>query len=239
MRTILPNWATEGSEEEVVARLRDPSVRKKLIADSERYWFLFSQREWDKLTLARSKAHPEWLGLTFREIGEQAGKDPFDCVYDLLADEGGDMHVGVTGVLFSEGDVAEWLSDPLVSIASDGKTSKDTGSTASAGHHPTSYGWAPRVMQKYVREERTLRLEEAIRKMTSMPAARYFTDRGLIRPHMMADLIVFDEREFKTRATYLKPQVYAEGMQYVIVNGRIALERGVPTGELAGRVLGS
>jgi N-acyl-D-amino-acid deacylase len=238
MRTILPNWATEGTEEEVVARLRDPEVRKQLIAESDRYWFLFYYREWDKLTLTRCRSYPEWIGMTFREIGEAAGRDPFDCVYDILADEGGDFNVGVNGVLFSEGDVAEWISDPLFSIAADGKTLKDSGPLVRAGHHPNCYGWTPLVIQKYVHELRTMGLEEAICKMTSMPAARFVTDRGILRSNMMADVNVFDEMEFKTRATYLKPQVYAEGMNYVLVNGQLALEKGVPTGALAGRVLG-
>jgi N-acyl-D-amino-acid deacylase len=90
-----------------------------------------------------------------------------------------------------------------------------------------------------VRELRALSLEEAIRKMTSLPAARFgLTDRGLLRAGMQADVLVFDAKEFKTRATFLKPQAYAEGMDYVIVNGKFALERGVPTGALIGRVLG-
>jgi N-acyl-D-amino-acid deacylase len=240
LATILPDWATEGTIEEVQARLRDPAVRKKLIAESDRYWFLFYYREWDKLTLTRSSAHPEWIGMTLREIGEAAGQDPFDCVYDILADEGEGMFAaGVNGVLFSEGDVAEWISHPLVSIAADGMALKESGPLAKPGHHPNCFGWTPLVIQKYVHEMRTMRIEEAVRKMTSMPAERFgLTDRGILRAKMMADVIVFDAQAFKTRATFLKPHVYAEGMDHVIVNGRLALENGAPTGTLAGRVLG-
>jgi len=238
LSAILPNWATQGTPEEVQARLRDPQVRQRLVAESDRYWLLFYYRQWDKLTLARSHAHPEWIGMTFREIGESAGKDPFDCVYDILADEGEGLNAGVNGVLFSEGDIVEWLSDSLFSIASDGMTLPLEGPAARLGHHPSCYGWTPRVIQNYVRETRTMRLEEAIRKMTSQPASRYVTDRGILRAGMMADVIVFDPAMFRTRATYLKPQVYAEGMDYVMVNGRLALDQGAPTGVLAGRVLG-
>ena len=238
--TILPDWATQGTVEEVQARLRDPEIRKELVAQSDRYWFLFYYREWDKLTLSGNRSHPEWIGMTFREIGEAAGKDPFDCVYDIMADEGEGMHaVQVNGVLFSEGDVVEWLSDPLFSIAADGLTAKDSGPLTKVANHPNCYGWTPRVIQTYVHELRTMGLEEAIRKMTSMPAQRFgLTDRGILRANMMADVIVFDEQAFKTRATYLNPCVYAEGMDYVIVNGRLALEQGGPTDDLAGRVLG-
>lgn len=240
LATILPDWATDGTVEEVQARLRDPEVRKKLVAESDRYWFLFHYREWDKLTLTRSRTHREWIGMTFREIGEDAGQDPFDCVYDILADEGENMFAaGVNGVLFSEGDVAEWISDPLVSIAADGYALKDSGPLAQAGHHPNCFGWTPRVIQMYVNEMRTMHLEEAVRKMTSMPAERFgLRDRGILRRNMMADVIVFDEQAFKTRATFLKPHVYADGMDYVIVNGRPALENGKLTGALDGRVLG-
>jgi N-acyl-D-amino-acid deacylase len=240
LSTILPNWAAVGTVAEKQARLRDPEVRKQLVAQSDRYWFLFYFREWDKLTLTGNSTHPEWVGLTFREIGEKTGKDPFDIVYDMLADEGEGMdEVGINGVLFSEGDIVEWLADPLFCIAADGIAAKDTGPTTRFTFHPTNRGWTPTVIQKYVRELRALRLEEAIRKMTSMPAARFdIHDRGLLRAGMKADVIVFDEKNFKTRATYMKPLVYAEGMDYVFVNGRPALVGGVPTGQLAGRVLG-
>ena len=240
LSTILPTWATQGTTAEVQKRLRDPEIRKILMAESDRYWLLFYYREWDKLTLTASQAHPEWVGMTFREIGEDAGKDPFECVYDILADEGESMdETKINGVLFSEGDIVEWLSDPLFSIAADGFTTVDNGPLTAFSNHPNCYGWTPTVIGKYVREQRTLQLEEAICKMTSQPASRFgLYDRGLLREGMKADVIVFDEAQFTTRATYLKPHAYAEGMEWVLVNGQIALEQGVPTGALAGEVLG-
>lgn len=238
LATILPDWASRGTPEEVRARLRDPETRRRLVAESDRYWLLFHRREWDKLTLARCPSHPEWLGMTFREIGAATGRDPFDCVYDILADEAETLSVGVNGVLFSEGDIQEWLADPLFAIAADGTTLPDSGSLTRLANHPNCYGWTPRVIQTLVRELRVLRLEEAIRKMTSMPAARFVGDRGILRRGMKADVIVFDPGRFTTRATFLAPHVYAEGMDDVVVNGRLALAEGSPTGELAGRVLG-
>jgi N-acyl-D-aspartate/D-glutamate deacylase len=173
-------------------------------------------------------------------MGKVTGKDPFDCVYDILADEGQGMdQVWINGVLFSEGDIAEWIADPLFSIASDGFTSRDSGPLVEVTNHPNCYGWTPRVIQKYVHELRTMRLEEAIRKMTSMPAVRFgLTDRGILRAGMMADVAVFDEERFGTRATYLKPHIYAEGMEHVLVNGCVVLKEGIPTGSLPGCVLG-
>jgi N-acyl-D-amino-acid deacylase len=240
LSTILPTWASQGTVPEIQARLRDPEMRKKMIEQSDRYWFLFYYREWDKLTVTATRSHPEWIGMTFREIGEATKKDPFDIVYDLLADEGEGMdQVWINGVLFSEGDIIEWLADPLFSIAADGFTSTTSGPLAKVTNHPNSFGWTPRVVQTYVRELRVFSLETAIAKMTSQPAQRWgLNDRGLLRAGMMADVIVFDEAKFKTRATYLKPHVYAEGMEYVFVNGRMALDNGVPTRTLAGRVLG-
>jgi N-acyl-D-amino-acid deacylase len=239
LSTILPNWATQGTPAEVQARLRDPEARKKMIEQSDRYWFLFYYREWDKLTLTGNRKHPEWVGKTFREIGELTGKDPFDVVYDILADEGELRdEVWINGVLFSEGDIIEWLSDPLFSIASDGMSVTESGAAAKFAFHPTNYGWTPTVIQKYVRELRAFSLETAVMKMTSMPAARFgLYDRGVLRAGAKADVIVFDPAALKTRATYLKPNVYAEGMEYVIVNGQTALAAGKPTGVLAGRVL--
>jgi len=239
LAAILPVWATQGTVDEVQARLRDPATRERLIAQSDRYWMMFSRREWDKITLTASQAHVNWVGMTLREIGQATGEDPFDCVYDILADEGeGYEQVWVNGVLFTEGDIIEWLADPLFSIASDGFTSKDHGPLSKIINHPNSFGWTPRVLGAYVHELRTMSLEEAIRKMTSMPATRFgLLDRGLLRPEMMADVAVFNEEAFRTRATYLKPQIYAEGMQTVIVNGQVALQDGAPTDTLAGRVI--
>jgi len=239
LSTILPTWASQGTTAEVQARLRDPKTRKLLVAQSDRYWFLFYYRQWDKLTLTATRSHPEWIGMTFREIGAATGKDPFDIVYDILADEGEGMdQVWINGVLFSEGDIIEWLSDPLFSIAADGFTSKDSGPLAKVTNHPNSYGWTPTVVEKWVREVRAFSLETAIQKMTSMPATRWgCLDRGVLRAGMFADVAVFDEAKFKTRATYLKPHVYAEGMEYVFVNGKMVFEKGMPTRALAGRVL--
>jgi N-acyl-D-amino-acid deacylase len=240
LSTILPTWATQGTVDEVVERLRDPQVRETLKEQSDRYWFLFHYREWDKITLTASRAHPEWIGMTFREIGEETGQDPFDCVYDILADEGEGMdQVWINGVLFSEGDIVEWITDPLFSIASDGFTAKKGSVWRKVANHPNCYGWAPWVIETYVQQLRAMRLEEAVRKMTSMPAARFdLTDRGILRVGMKADVIVFDEEGFSTASTYLEPHVYAEGMEYVFVNGDLALERGKPTGSLNGLVLG-
>jgi N-acyl-D-amino-acid deacylase len=240
LATILPDWATQGSLDKIQTRLRDPQVREKLVDESDRYWFLFHYRKWDKLTLSGCRSHPEWVGMTFREIGQATGKDPFDVVYDVLADEGEAMdEVWINGVLFSEGDIVEWLSDPLFCIASDGLTVKESGPSTRFANHPTNYGWAPTVIQKYVHELRAFSLETAVHKMTSMSATRFgLYDRGLLRRNMMADVIVFDEEKFKTRATYANPFVYAEGMEYVFVNGQMALDQGIPTDQLAGRVLG-
>jgi N-acyl-D-aspartate/D-glutamate deacylase len=239
LSAILPEWAWRGSISEIQARLRDPATRRRLADDSDRYWLMFHYRQWDRVVLATSRAHPDWVGLSFREIGERAGQDPFEAVFDILADEGAGMEgVWITGFLFSEGDVMEWIADPLFSIASDGFTAQADEAWLKVANHPNSFGWTPAVIQKYVNETRTLRLEEAIHKMTGLPAARWgLTDRGFLLPGMAADVLVFDSARFKTRATYAQPHHYAEGMEQVIINGQLALRDGRPTGALAGRVL--
>ena len=118
-------------------------------------------------------------------------------------------------------------------------TVRDSGPSTSFANHPTNYGWTPTVIQKYVRELRAFSLETAIHKMTLMPATRFgLYDHGLLRQNMIADVIVFDAEKFKTRATFENAFVYAEGMEHVFVNGQKVLDGGVPTGLLAGRVLG-
>ncbi len=239
LSAILPEWAWRGGPAEIQARLRDPATRRRLAEDSDRYWLMFHDRQWDRVVLATSRAHPEWVGLSFREIGERAGADPFEAVFDILADEGEGMEgIWITGFLFSEGDVIEWMRDPLFSIASDGFTARADAAWAPVANHPNSFGWTPLVIQKYVGEYRAMRLEEAIHKMTGMPAARFgLPDRGILRPGLQADVLVFDAARFKTRAAYAQPHHYAEGMEQVIINGQWALRDGRPTGARAGRLL--
>jgi len=134
----------------------------------------------------------------------------------------------------SEEDIQRILRYPSSMVASDAGVIE----FGSGVPHPRGYGTHARVLGRYVREKKLLRLEEAIRKMTSLPAQRFrFTDRGILRPGMWADIVVFDEQTVADRATYEKPHAYSAGFEYVLVNGRIVIERGRHTGERPGQII--
>jgi N-acyl-D-amino-acid deacylase len=157
-------------------------------------------------------------------------------LFELLA--GNDGSVPTVYFHHSEDDMKYALRQPFVSIGSDGAALKTEGPLAGGNPHPRYYGTFPRVLGKYVREESVLTLEEAIRKMTSANAAKAFQwDRGLLRPGMWADVTVFDPATVMDRATFERPHQYPVGIEYVIVNGQMVLERGRHTGARPGVIL--
>ena len=237
---ILPDWIYEGGLQDTIARLRDPETRSRLKGDCDRYWMMISEGQWEKVTLTQTTKFPKLFGMTFAEIAELRGGDPFDAIFDILAEEGEAMdQVWMNGQLFSEGEVREWISHRLIMLTSDGWMARAEGPAAEVANHPNCYGWTAEILGNCVRDQRFFSLEEAIRKMTSFPAARFgLYDRGLIRPGMLADVVVFDAETVTNRASYLQPHRYPTGFHAVLVNGEVALDGGELTGVRGGRLLG-
>jgi N-acyl-D-amino-acid deacylase len=181
-------------------------------------------------------AYKKFEGLRMNQVIEAMGKPPRDALFELLEANGG----SVPTVYFhhSEEDMRFALKQPFVSIGSDGTAVSIEGPLASGHPHPRYYGTFPRVLGRYVREEKVLTLEEAIRKMTSANAAKIgIFDRGILRPGMMADVSIFNAERIIDTATYEKPHQYATGVEYVIVNGQIVLDRNRHTGAHPGIIL--
>ena len=180
--------------------------------------------------------YKKFEGLRMNQVIAAMGRPPLDVLFELLEANGG----SVPTVYFhhSEEDMRYALKQPFVSIGSDG-TAVATEGPLSAGHpHPRYYGTFPRVLGRYVRDEKLLTLEDAIRKMTSANAAKIgIFDRGILRPGMAADIAVFDAARIIDNATYEKPHQYATGIEYVIVNGQVVLDRGRHTGARPGLIL--
>jgi N-acyl-D-aspartate/D-glutamate deacylase len=172
------------------------------------------------------------------EVIAALGKPPLDVLFELLIENDG----SVPTVFFhhSEEDMRHALAQPFVSIGSDGSAVNADGSVGPAHPHPRFYGTFPRVLGRYVRDERVLTLEDAVRKMTSANAAkvRQF-DRGLLRPGLWADVTIVDPRRVIDRATYEEPRQYADGIEYVIVNGTVVIDRGQHTHARPGVVITS
>ncbi|HEY8454816.1 MAG TPA: D-aminoacylase [Actinopolymorphaceae bacterium] len=236
---FLPPWALEGGPRATLKRLADPELRQRIHDDNDRYWRFASTGAWDRVTLAYSTAHPEWIGWSLDVLGERLGTDPYDVLLRLFEDEGEGMgRVTVNGRLFSEQHVRDCMTHPLFTIGSDGWRGIRDGGPGEVAHHPNCWGWTPRVLGHYVRDHRVLSLEEAIAKMTGRPAERLgLARRGLVRTSFAADLVVFDPERIATDSSYETPAREPRGISAVYVNGQLAVADGQITGVLAGRVL--
>ena len=175
-------------------------------------------------------------GKTIAQIAKLWNKDPFDTIFDLLIQDNAFTQVAVFGM--SEPDVALALQQPWVSVDNDSQGTAPDGLLGQEHPHPRAYGTFPRILRKYVREEKKLRLEDAIRKFSALPAQRMrLSDRGVLKAGLWADVVIFDPQTITDRATFENPNQLSEGMQYVLVNGVPVIDGGKPTNALPGKVL--
>jgi len=240
----LPLWVREGGLEKMLARLRDPAERDRIKKDMDDPNATDWENQWygsgggDGVMLA-SVLNPElrkYEGMTMTQIGAAMGKDPRDAVMDLVIADRGESAVIIS--IMTEQDVRTALQHPLVGVGTDSGARAEDGELSGSKSHPRGWGSFPRILGKYVRDEHLLALEEAIRKMTSKAAARvHLTDRGILRPGMMADLTIFDPRTIRDVATFEDPNHYSVGIRHVFVNGRRVVADGKITNERPGRPL--
>lgn len=245
LSSIIPPWAHEGGREALLQRLRDPALRPRIereilngIPGSNWYNHFTATGGWEGMLLVSlsNPKYKQYQGKRMNEVIQAIGRPPLDVLFELLTENKG----SVPTVYFhhSENDMRFALRQPFVSIGSDGTAVKNEGALAATHPHPRYYGTFPRVLGRYVREERLITMEEAVRKMTSANAAKIrIWDRGLLRPGMAADIAVFDAGGIIDRATFENPHQYAEGVEYVIVNGTVVLDRRRHTGARPGVIL--
>jgi len=243
LSACLPPWALEGGVEKVLARLRDPQTRERLkqeISSDARDWeniYLGSGGPGGVLVSAVVNRELESVqGKRISEIAEEQKKDPLDAVFDLLlADHG---QTSAIYFMMSEADMNAAMRAPFVSFCTDSGARATDGPLAGSKSHPRGWGSYPRILGRYVRDQKLLSLEAAIHKMTGAPAARVgIRDRGLLKPGLFADITIFDPGRVMDRATFEMPNQYPEGIQYVLVNGQIAVDKGQRTPVLSGRVV--
>jgi N-acyl-D-aspartate/D-glutamate deacylase len=245
LSSIVPPWAHEGGRDAMIARLKDPKLRERLIREIENgipgtnwYNHYTATGSWEGMLLV-SFSHPDYKkyeGHRMNEVVRDIGGHPVEALFKVLVDN----RASVPTVYFhhSEDDMRYALRQPFVSIGSDGTAVATEGPLARGNPHPRYYGTFPRVLGRYVREDRVLTMEEAVRKMTSANAAKiHLYDRGLLRPGMWADVAVFDAARVIDHATFDKPHQYATGVELVVVNGAVVLERGRHTGARPGAIL--
>jgi N-acyl-D-amino-acid deacylase len=245
LATIIPPWAHEGGTAKMIERLKDPAERTKMKKDIRAGlpgWYNHYTAvggDWTRMLIS---ANNSYKGLTMDRILDIRAKDkkpapdPLDEMFDLLIEEGGS--VSTVYDHHTEKDMTLALAQPWCSIGSDGLAYATEGPLRRGHPHPRSFGTFPRILGVYVRQKGLLRLEEAVRKMTSQNAVKLgLTDRGLLRPGNYADITLFDPDRVIDRATYTDPFQYNEGIEYVLVNGQVVLDRGKHTGARPGRAL--
>lgn len=239
MTGILPNWLLADGYPTAVARLGDPLVRAKVREESDRYWRFIQKGQWDRVRLQNSPEFPELNGRYFTDIARLRNQDVWDSYFDVLAAAGDNMgNLIMIGDLFTEEHLKEMVSHPLFSLGVDAYSSVDHGPMSDITVNPLPYSGHVHYLTHHVRETGNLTLEEAVRKMSGMPAKRFgLKGRGLVREGYFADLVVFDFEGLRTESSFEHPARYPEGIALVTVNGTIAVDRDGRTDARSGRVL--
>lgn len=239
LTACFPSYAFEGGIEKFVDRLRDPIQRQKIkhdVENMESEWPTWRPGTWPHNLVRATGWKNIWLiwvagvnnamfiGKSFEEIGRIMGKTPFDAVADILIEEKGAalaLYIGVSGDLENQEGLTKFIKNPNAAINTDAIL------TGKGMPHPAAYGAFPRVLGQYVREQKLVSLEQAIRKMTSLSAQRFgIHDRGLLKPGTWADITIFDDRVVRDNATYLEPDKSPSGIEYVMINGHVAINKG-------------
>jgi dihydroorotase/N-acyl-D-amino-acid deacylase len=240
---FIPPWAHDGGDAKLIERLKDPAMRAKIRKDMETPSTTWDN-EWNEIpgadailvSVVQNPKLQRLQGQTIAQVAKQWGKDPIDTIFDLLIEDQAFTSVAVFGM--SEPDVALALQQPWVSICNDSQGTAPDGLLGKEHPHPRAYGTFPRILRKYVREEKKLRLEEAIRKFSALPAQKMrLSDRGVLKQGMWADIVVFDPATIRDLATFENPNQLSEGMEYVLVSGVPVIEGGKMTNALPGKVL--
>src|SRR6266705_2819449 len=243
MSAFIPAWAHDGGDAKLIERLKDPATRARIRKD-----MLTPSKEWDNewMEIPGPEAvmicvvqNPKLLpmqGKRLSEVAKMWNKGPMDALFDLLIEDNAFTSVAVFGM--SEPDVVLALQQPWVAIDNDSSGASPEGILGQEHPHPRAYGTFPRILRKYVREEKKLALEDAIRKFSALPAQRMrLTDRGVLKEGMWADVVIFDPTTVRDLADFENPNRLSQGMEYVLVNGVPVIEEGKMTGALPGKVL--
>jgi dihydroorotase/N-acyl-D-amino-acid deacylase len=238
-----PPWVSEGGTAQMIARLKDPALRERIKKEMDEPSMTW-ENEWRgsgggagiMVVDIRNPELTKYEGMTLEEIGHHMNKDPKDAAMDIaIADRG---QTGQVISIMNEADVRLAVSSPIITFGSDSEEHAEDGPLSQSKVHPRAFGTFARILGFYAREQNAMRLEEAVRKMTSLAASRVgLMDRGILRPGMFADVTVFDPNSIKDVATFQDPMHYSVGVKYVFVNGRPVIWDGAITQERPGRPL--
>ncbi len=240
----LPLWVRDGGTDAMIARLKDPASRARIRRDMEdpspkdweNQWYGSGGGDGVLLSSVLDPSLRKWEGKTLTEIGREMGVDPRDAVMDLVIADRGESSVIIS--IMREDDVRAALVHPLVAIGTDSGARAADGPLSLSKSHPRAWGSFTKILGTYVRDERLLSVEDAVRRFTSRPAARMgLHDRGLLRPGFKADITIFDLAAVQDRSTYTEPNQYSRGIRHVLVNGQAVVRDGVITEARPGQVI--
>ena len=244
LAAVIPSWASDGGNAKLMEHLKDPATRerlkKEIKSESPGWWNIVEAAGgWDNIVVV-SAGKPEnkrFENKSVAQIAKEWNKDPSDAAFDLVLES--NNQAGALYYMMSEKDIETAVKFPWVSLGSDAAASPKLVDPNTVGNgHPRSYGNFPRIIAEYVRKKNILTLPEAIRKMTSWPATRLrLPSRGLIKEGMWADVVIFDYDTIQDNSTYDYPYKTPTGIDYVLVNGEIAVEKGKHTGAKPGKVI--
>lgn len=233
---ILPSWSYEGGVNAELARLSDPETRERL--KNEILAQHPNEDYWEKVMVASvdTEKSKGFEGKTMAEVAREMGKEPCEALFDFLLEE--KLRISAIYFSMSEENLRRILQKPYVMVGSDASARAINGPSRLGKPHPRAFGSFPRVLSKFVREEKVLTIEEAVMKMTSLPAQKLgLKDRGIIKPGGFADLVVFNPERVHDTATYTEPYSYPMGIRHVIVNGSVVVRDGAYTGAKPGKIL--
>ncbi len=238
----LPLWVREGGLDQMLIRLKDPSLRERIKRDMddanakdwENQWYGSGGGAGVMVSTVLDPSLRKWEGKNLVEIGKEMGKDPRDAAMDLVIADRGETSVIIS--IMREDDVRLALANPMISIGTDSGARAEDGPFSESKSHPRAWGSFTRILGKYVRDERLITLEDAIRRFTSRPAARVgLADRGILRPGMKADITIFNPATVRDVSTFVDPTHYSQGVEHVLVNGKAVVAAGKITAERPGQ----
>ena len=238
----MPTWVQDGGLEAWIERLKDPKIRARVAAEMQKpgsdWENLYHGAGADKMILSgfKSEALKPLTGKTLAEVAAMRGKSPEETAMDLVVEDG--SRVGTVYFLMSEDNVRKQIQLPWMSFGSDAASQSAEGVFLKSGSHPRTYGNFARLLGRYVRDEKLISLEQAVYRLTTLPATNLgIADRGALKPGYYADVVIFDPATIADRATFEKPHQYAVGVRDVFVNGAAVLKDGEPTGTTPGRAV--
>lgn len=233
----LPPWALEGGKSAIAQRLKDPSTRKEM-REYPSIVAALARGDWERIVVFEAKAEPEVSRRSIAEISRERGTEPYDTIFDLLLAEIDDLHsLMIIAQAYREDETQIAFEHPGCMVGSDAIALALDGPLKGKSFHG-AYSWAAWFLRHFVRDKKLMTLEEAVRRITSLPARRLgLANRGIIAKGAWADLAVFNPHSFEEKATTFEPNQLAVGMQHVLVNGVIAMANGERSSNRGGQVL--